>query len=124
MSVLSITKESLRTNSYLFQNNKGKADNRASTNPYLFQNNKGKADNRARILAWLAQLDNQVKMADEKNILPSEVVNAGVGQLSEWAKDSPAVDEANAHHAYNKVMDVSKAVSEGLSKAERDQVRR
>ncbi|XP_063685744.1 vinculin-like isoform X7 [Bolinopsis microptera] len=85
-------------------------------------NNKGKADNRARILAWLAQLNNQVKMADEKNILPSEVVNAGVGQLSEWAKDSPAVSDANAHHAYNKVLEVSKAVSEGLSKAERDQV--
>ena len=61
-------------------------------------------------------------MADEKNILPSEVVNAGVGQLSEWAKDSPAVDDANAHHAYNKIKEVSKAVSEGLSKAERDQV--
>ena len=88
----------------------------------LFQNIKGKADNRARILAWLNQLDNQVKMADEKNILPSEVVNAGVGQLSEWAKDSPAVDDANAHHAYNKIKEVSKAVSEGLSKAERDQV--
>ena len=34
-----------------------------------FQNVKGKADNRARILAWLDQLDNQVKMADEKHIL-------------------------------------------------------
>ena len=33
------------------------------------QNVKGKADNRARILAWLDQLDNQVKMADENNIL-------------------------------------------------------
>ncbi|KAL5267420.1 hypothetical protein ACHWQZ_G004455 [Mnemiopsis leidyi] len=85
-------------------------------------NIKGKADNRARILAWLNQLDNQVKMADEKNILPSEVVNAGVNQLTEWAKDSPAVDDANAHHAYNKVMEVCKAVTEGLSKAERDQV--
>ena len=39
----------------------------------LPQTMKEKADNRARILAWLNQLDNQVKMADEKNILPSEV---------------------------------------------------
>ena len=46
-----------------------------------------------------------------------------MNQLSEWAKDSPAVDEANAHHAYNKVIDASRAASEGLSKAEREQVR-
>ena len=56
------------------------------------------------------------------SLRPSEVVRAGVNQLGEWAKDSPAVDEANAHHAYNKVVEASKAASEGLSKAEREQV--
>ena len=34
---------------------------------------------------------------------PSDVVKAGGKQLAEWAKDSPAVSDANASHAYNKV---------------------
>eukprot|EP00116_Pleurobrachia_bachei_P004886 sb/3465148/ len=85
-------------------------------------NVKGKADNRARILAWLDQLDNQVKMGDEANVMASEVVRAGVNQLTEWAKDSPAVSDANAVHAYNKILDAGKGAAEGLSKAEREQV--
>ena len=50
------------------------------------------------------------------------MVRAGVNQLTEWAKDSPAVSDANAVHAYNKILDAGKGAAEGLSKAEREQV--